>query len=121
MPGALDDAMITKLNEKLNSLDDNQRSDAAIDFYKILEKNPGLADNPQYKPYVDAFMDKIMNDPSALVRQAGLLAVETGAVKHASTGTQSKLQELSKGEGLFGVESGAAQNAALRPAATSAA
>lgn len=111
LPGVgLDDATINKLNERLNSESDTIRADAAIDFFKILEKNPGLADNPTYKPYVDAFMEKILNDPSPVVRQGGLLALELGHVKNPSPNTRSRLDVLAKKGSAYGVEGGAIQN-----------
>lgn len=111
LPGVgLDDATIIKLNERLNSESDSIRSDAAIDFFKIVEKNPGLADNPTYKPYVDAFVEKILNDPSPVVRQGALLALELGYVKNPSANTRTRLDVLGKQGSAYGVEGGAIQN-----------
>lgn len=108
--GTLDDAKVRNLNTRLNSGSATERSDASMDFFNLLQANPGLADNPQYKPYVDAFMEKILNDPSALVRQAGLLAMETGLLKNPSNNTRQILGNLSKGNGLYNIEPGSAQS-----------
>jgi len=117
--GGLDNQRVKDLNVRLNSTAATIRSDAAMDFFKILEANPALADNPQYKPYVDAFMEKILNDPSPLVRQPALLAMEVGYVKNPSSNARQLLDNISKGNGLYNIEPGIAQSilGALAPVA----
>ncbi len=106
--GALTDATIRSLNERLNSETETSRADAAIDFFKILEKNPALADDPTYKPYVDAFLEKILKDPSPIVRQGGELALQLDLAKNPSQGILDELQKLTQKSGLLNIESGVA-------------
>lgn len=105
----LNDKTIRSLNQRLNDMNEETRSEAAIELFKILDSNPKLADDPTYKPYVDAFMEKIMSDSSPLVRQAGALALQMGRVKNPSTPVRDKLAELAGKTNLYNVESSAAQ------------
>ena len=47
-----------------------------MDIFKILRENPGIANDPVYKPYIDAFAKTILDDPSPLVRHPMLMAME---------------------------------------------
>ena len=90
----LNDNVIRNLNDRLNSTVDDVRADAAIDFYKILDKNPGLADEAKYKPYIDAFLQKIMYDSNPAVRTAGELILQFNKVKEPNAAVKTRLQEL---------------------------
>lgn len=104
--GGLDDDIIRRLNAQLNHSDEAVRADAVMELFKILELHPTLADDPIYKPYVDAFMEKIMKDPSGLVRGAGALIFQMGQVKNPSENVKSIMMARSKqNSGLTGESS----------------
>lgn len=104
--GALNDQQIRSLNERLNSETEDTRADAAMELFKILDQDPTLSHREPYSRYVNAFMEKILKDPSAVVRSAGELALQTGRVQQPSEGVMSLLNDLSKrSTGLSG-ESG---------------
>lgn len=99
----LSDATIKSLNERLESDDEGTRSEAALDFLKILERNPKLAEDSNYKAYIDAFSDKIIQD-SPMVREPLLIALQLGYLPHVSD-TQyviPKLEEISNKEDITG-------------------
>ncbi|WP_303674694.1 hypothetical protein [Vampirovibrio chlorellavorus] len=103
---ALSDHQIRSLNERLNSETEDTRADAAMELFKILDQDPSLSHREPYSRYVNAFMEKILKDPSAVVRSAGELALQTGRVQQPSEGVMSLLNELSnRPTGLSG-ESG---------------
>jgi len=96
---------VMDLNKKLNSKDPNVRAQAAMEFYKILELKPDLADlESPYRPLVEAFMVKILRDPDSVVRQPGLLAFETGLFHYPNQKLMGIMKELAAGEGLNGLE-----------------
>ncbi len=104
--GALNDHQIRSLNERLNSETEDTRADAAMELFKILDQDPTLSQREPYSRYVNAFMEKILKDPSAVVRSAGELALQTGRVQQPSEGVMSLLSDLSnRPTGLSG-ESG---------------
>lgn len=104
--GALNDHQIRSLNERLNSETEDTRADAAMELFKILDQDPTLSQREPYSRYVNAFMEKILKDPSAVVRSAGELALQTGRVQQPSEGVMSLLNDLSnRPTGLSG-ESG---------------
>lgn len=107
--GALTADKIRNLNKRLNDANETVRADAALEVYRILEGNPQLADDPQYKEHVNAFIEKILKDPSAVVRQPGLMAMELGHVKNPGNGVKEVLTKLSEKGGLMSIESDAAQ------------
>jgi hypothetical protein len=90
------DVTINSLNERLNNPNEDIRADAAMDLYKILEGSPTLVDNPNYAKYINAFMDKIMQDPSPIVRGAGEFILEMGKVPNPSDLVKSRLKSLSE-------------------------
>lgn len=97
---------VIDINEKLNSKNPDTRAEGAMDFYKILEQKPDLADKESpYRPLVDAFITKILRDPNDVVRQPGLLAFETGLYHYPNPKISGLLNELAEGEGLHGIES----------------
>jgi hypothetical protein len=105
----LSNEVIQSLNKRLNDIaNDEARAGAAMDFFKILDAHPQLADDPVYKPYVDAFMQKILSDPSEMVRFPGELAMQMGKVPHPSPEVLSLLDNLAKKQGFFDFESGTA-------------
>jgi len=78
-----------KIRRNMNKQFDSEkdfvaRASIVMDFEQILERHPQLADNPKYKPYVDAFMTKFLNDPSSMVRSTALLIMEMGLIQHPS-------------------------------------
>jgi hypothetical protein len=99
-----DDQMIRMLNARLEDPDWQKRADAAMDFFLVLQANPGLNKRPDYKAYVDAFALKILNDPIAVVHEPILLAIETGLYKHPSPEVMDDLAELKASSGLLGLE-----------------
>ncbi len=94
--GALTDDIVKSLNRQLNDPDEVTRASAATDLSKILEKHPGLSDSLEYKAIVDAFLEKIMKDPSTLVRGMGEMTFQLGAVPHPSEGVRNQLKSLAK-------------------------
>jgi hypothetical protein len=102
----LTDTQIHSLNERLNDDSEDTRADAAIELFKILDKDPSLSTRAPYNQYVNAFMEKIMKDPSAVVRAAGELALQTGRVKQPSEGVMNQISVLSKNPGGLSGEGG---------------
>lgn len=101
--GGLTDEIIRSLNKRLNDDNEATRADAAMDLFKILDKDPDLSKLPPYNQYVNAFIEKIMKDPSAVVRAPGELALSSGLVVQPSHGTWQKLKQLEEqGSGLSG-------------------
>lgn len=98
--GALSDETIRSLNKRLEDPAEDVRADATIDLFKILEKNPKLADDPNYKPYIDAFAEKIMQDPSPLVRGGGELILKMGKIPNPSQSVRDQLKKLSTKDDL---------------------
>lgn len=94
--GALSDEVVKNLNRQLNDPDEVTRATAATDLYNILQKHPKIADAQGYKPYVDAFMEKIMSDPSSLVRGVGEMTMQLGLIKNPSDPVKNHLKSLSK-------------------------
>jgi hypothetical protein len=105
----LNDKVIRSLNDRLNNIDNEEaRAAAAMDFFQIMDKHPELGDDPVYKPYVDAFTQKIMSDTSPLVRTGAELAMQLGKVKNPPPAVIAELQKLSRQKGFFDFESGTA-------------
>lgn len=101
--GGLTDEIIRSLNKRLNDDNEATRADAAMELFKILDKDPTLSTRSPYNQYVNAFIEKIMKDPSAIVRAPGELALSSGLVKQPSQGTWQKLKQLEEqGSGLSG-------------------
>jgi hypothetical protein len=94
--GVLSDELVKTLNRQLNDPDEITRATAATDLSKILQDHPKLADSPDYKPTIDAFMEKIMKDPSTLVRGMGEMTFQLGAVKNPSEPVRNQLKGLAK-------------------------
>jgi hypothetical protein len=92
--GVLADDVVKRLNDKLNSEDAMARLDAAGDLMALLQRNPDLGSDPTYKPIVDAFVDKIIADPSEMVRMPALMILQLGLDKNPTTYTNNRLQEL---------------------------
>jgi hypothetical protein len=88
------DAFIRSMNERLNDDNVNTRSDAAMDFVKLLDKDPTLAEREPYSRYVNAFLEKILKDPSNLVRLGGEMALQNGRIKNPTPEVQKRLTEL---------------------------
>lgn len=101
----LDNATVNLLNERLNNSNAMVRSDAAMEFYKILESNPDLS-HPQspYRSIVEAFMVKILRDPNAVVRQPALLTFEMSHFYSPSAAIIQELKKLASGSGLHHLE-----------------
>jgi len=93
--GALSDTVVKSLNKQLNDPDEGTRASAATDLCNILQKHPTMATNPAYKPYINAFMDKIMSDPSSLVRGVGEMTLQLGHVKEPTEKVRTTLKKLS--------------------------
>jgi hypothetical protein len=94
--GVLSDEVIKRLNDRLNSEDAMTRMDAAGDLMALMQRNPELSSDPTYGPIIDAFADKIMADPSEMVRMPGLMIYQLGLDKTPTQFTMKRLQELSK-------------------------
>jgi hypothetical protein len=96
--GGLTDETIKKLDEGLNNPSVDARLSTVTDLHKILEKSPGLAKNPDYKPYIDALMEKAIQDPSAAVRGMAEIIMQVGEYKIPTEAITSQLRTLtSKG------------------------
>ncbi len=107
----MDHCVVTDINEKLNSKDPDVRAGAAMEFYKILELKPDLADlDSPYRSLVEAFMTKILRDPNDVVRQPALLAFETGLFHYPNAKMVGIMKELADGEGLHHIEPDIVEN-----------
>lgn len=103
----LNDDVIRSLNKQLNNVDnDDERANASMTFFKILNKNPYLAEDPVYRPYVDAFMQKILRDPSPVVRVGAELALHLGKVKNPPPAVVAELETLSTPRSKYDFEAG---------------
>ena len=99
-----DNSVIRNLNRRLEDPDWQKRAEAANDFSMILGANPNLERRPAYKPYVDAFMLKILRDTSTVVHEPALRAIQVGYYRHPTTAVIEELNVLKTGIGLFGLE-----------------
>lgn len=94
------------LKSRLESTGANERSGAAEDFFEILQGKPSLADNPEIKPFVDAFSLLILRDPISYVHEPVYRAIDVGILTNPSPEVMSELQRLAQtGGGLFGLDS----------------
>jgi hypothetical protein len=97
---AFSDTVIKNLNTQLNSTDEATRQSAAMDLCNILQRHPQLAEpllngKPSpYKPYVDAFMAKIMKDDAG-VRTMGETIMQLGLIKQPSDELRGLIKGLS--------------------------
>jgi hypothetical protein len=98
IPGeGLDDATIRSLFDQLQpTKDESVRAGATIELLQILQGNPELATDPKYKPYIDAFMQRIMKDKSLLVRGGGETILEMGLIQQPDDKVRGILKDLSK-------------------------
>ncbi len=102
---SIDNATILMLNERLNSSNEEVRSQGAMEFYKILESNPDLSrPNSPYRGIINAFMVKVLRDPSAVVRQPAFLTFEMGYFYSPSPEVINELEKLTRGSGLHYLE-----------------
>ena len=100
-----DDNIIRSLNARLEDPDWMRRADAANDYFIILSANPNLEKRPEYKPYVDAFALKILRDPSSVVHEAMLRAMQVGYYRYPSPEVLNELYRLRDSAGMLGLES----------------
>lgn len=105
-----DQDKIKILNDQLSNANESVRSDAAMDLFKILEANPGLDKNPTYGEYVNAFLEKILKDPSPVVRQGAELALELGYVDTPSQAVKDLLGKIAQSGSLYNIEGDSAKN-----------
>lgn len=103
--GTLSDSVIRSLNDRLKG-DDDTRADAAMELFKILDKDPGLSTRKPSAPYVNAFIEKILKDPNAVVRAPAELALQTGRVQQPSEGILNQLRQLDNNPGGLSGEGG---------------
>jgi len=99
-----DDGIIRSLNLRLEDPDWMRRADAANDYFIILSGNPNLEKRPQFKPYVDAFALKILRDPSSVVHEAMLRAMQVGYYRYPSPEVLNELNRLRDSVGMLGLE-----------------
>jgi hypothetical protein len=99
-----DDNIIRSLNKRLEDPDWMRRTDSANDYCIILSANPNLEKRPEYKPYVDAFALKILRDPSAVVHEAMLRAMQVGYYRYPSPEVLNELYRLRDSAGMLGLE-----------------
>jgi hypothetical protein len=99
-----DNSVIRNLNRRLEDPDWQKRAEAANDFSMILGANPNLERRAAYKPYVDAFMLKILRDSSAVVHEPALRSIQVGYYRHPTQAVLEELNALKVGVGLFGLE-----------------
>lgn len=104
--GTLSDSVIRSLHDRLESDDDDTRADAAMELFKILDKDPGLSTRKPSANYVNAFIEKILKDPSAVVRAPAELALQTGRVQQPSEGIMNQLRQLDSNPGGLSGEGG---------------
>lgn len=98
------DTVIRNLNARLEDPDWGNRVKAANDLVQILQVSPAIATHPQYKPYLDAFMLKILRDPFSTVHEPVYLAIQSGMYTNPSPPVMQEMQRLSVGTGLLGLE-----------------
>ena len=96
--GDFDASSISDLKKRLENPDPTVRSLATIDLLNILQRNPKLSEEKKTQPIVDAFLQKILSDPSELVRSGGELILQVGLNKHPSEDTLRILKALSQHE-----------------------
>ena len=99
-----DNSVIRNLNRRLEDPDWQKRAEASNDFSMILGANPNLERRPAYKPYIDAFMLKILRDTSAVVHEPALRSIQVGYYRHPTAAVIEELNVLKTGIGLFGLE-----------------
>jgi hypothetical protein len=99
-----DNSVIRNLNRRLEDPDWQKRAEAANDFSMILGANPNLERRAAYKPYVDAFMLKMLRDSSAVVHEPALRSIQVGYYRHPTQAVLEELNALKVGVGLFGLE-----------------
>ena len=99
-----DDGIMRSLNLRLEDPDWMRRADAANDYFIILSSNPNLEKRPQFKPYVDAFALKILRDPSSVVHEAMLRAMQVGCYRYPSPEVLNELNRLRDSVGMLGLE-----------------
>jgi len=99
-----DDITIQNLNARLEDPDYQKRADAAEDFFLIFNANPRIEANETYKPYVDAFMLKILRDPQSVVHQPAFMALQTGLYTQPTDDVLKELEILKASTGLMGLE-----------------
>ncbi len=99
-----DDGIMRSLNLRLEDPDWMRRADAANDYFIILSGNPNLEKRPQFKPYVDAFALKILRDPSSVVHEAMLRAMQVGYYRYPSPEVLNELNRLRDSVGMLGLE-----------------
>ncbi|MGE0201297.1 MAG: hypothetical protein AB7P76_10040 [Candidatus Melainabacteria bacterium] len=117
-PGATLDAQTVKsLNDRMNDPDEMTRAKAGMDLFKILKANPTLANQPDTKPFVDAFLEKMLRDTSPVVHQPAFLAMDLGGVTNPSQGVQDLLNAMTANHSLMDIESEAAKQILGRLAA----
>ncbi|MEB3285884.1 MAG: hypothetical protein VKJ04_00120 [Vampirovibrionales bacterium] len=115
--GLLSQDTIRSLNIRLNNNQESVRADAAMEFFQLLESNAipegtvgppfktTLEQNPDYRDYVDAFLQKILNDPSPVVREMIILGLGNGYVSEVSAPVYHTMENmLSQGGGPFGID-----------------
>jgi hypothetical protein len=99
-----DNSVIRNLNRRLEDPDWQKRAEASNDFSMILGANPNLERRPAYKPYIDAFMLKILRDSSAVVHEPALRSIQVGYYRHPTQAVINELNVLKTSIGLFGLE-----------------
>ncbi len=99
-----DNSVIQDLNRRLEDPDWQKRAEASNDFSMLLGANPQLERRALYKPYIDAFMLKILRDTSAVVHEPALRAIEVGYYRYPTAAVMDELVVLARGDGLFGLE-----------------
>lgn len=99
-----DNSVIRNLNRRLEDPDWQKRAEASNDFSMILGANPNLERRPAYKPYIDAFMLKILRDSSAVVHEPALRSIQVGYYRHPTQAVINELTVLKTSIGLFGLE-----------------
>jgi hypothetical protein len=109
----LDDTLIRNLNARLEDTDWQNRAQAANDITVLLESNPSLSRDPQAKSYIDAFMVKILRDPSTVVHEPALRAMIVGDYGAPPPEVLAELNRLRQGFGLGGIEPQLAAQALL--------
>lgn len=108
-PG-LTDEIVRDLNNRLNDDNNEVQAGAAMEFFNIIKKNPELASNPDYKPWVDAFLIKIINKNDPVVRQPAVLGLELGLFPDPPVQVMHRLDALMASDAMEGIEKEAIQS-----------
>jgi hypothetical protein len=94
------------INGQLESPDSSVRQMAAVKLAHVLEGDPEILSKPQFRPYAEALILKVLRDPNSLVRQPLLITMELGNVATPTPPIIAALTKLKMDRGLYNFEPG---------------